>query len=116
MKTLPAEPESFQGWPNRATRAVNLWITNDETDYRYWADQARAAFDDAHDSISPHVPHAIAKAHNKAISTLAERLENHYYAVLLDRLEPSLDSDLMACALAKVEWAAVAEALLDNPA
>ena len=33
--------EKYNGWHNRATWAFNLWITNNEGDYRYWIEEAK---------------------------------------------------------------------------
>ena len=37
--------EKFYGWSNYETWSVNLWLSNEEGTYNYWAEQADGAAD-----------------------------------------------------------------------
>lgn len=89
----------YNGWTNYETWLVNLWMSNDEGSYLYWAEEAKG-YDDAH--------------------ALADALKDHHEEWYLDavgeNLHSSLLSDLLGAAFSSVNWIEIAEHLLYDAA
>ena len=43
--------ETYEGWSNRETWAINLHISNNEGDYRYFCDVARECIEDTEGNV-----------------------------------------------------------------
>lgn len=93
------EPTTYEGWHNRETWAVNLWLNNDEPTYneaRYIARNRATVYESEQD--------------------LAEYTENQ----VLDRLvggecpPASLALDLLQGALGSVDWREIVEGLREE--
>lgn len=101
--------ERFNGWSNRETYLVHLWISNDEPSMKYWEDNAVEAWDEA-------AADRFFSRKENAARHLAERLKD----VIMDGAgELGLGlvyGDLLRSALEEVNWGEVAKALLDGAA
>ena len=96
----------YEGWSNRATWAVNLWISNEEPSYRHWTHAAQSALADATHEADP--AHSPARIVLDAIALLATRMESELESEAPE-LGPTLWSDLMSHALASVNWYEIAQ-------
>lgn len=86
----------YNGWTNKATWLVKLWIDNDQGEQDYWLSEAKNSPD---------------------IYTLEQALIDYHEEQLLGlRGSNGLGSDLMSWALALVDWAAIARALIEDAA
>lgn len=82
-----SELEECNGWTNRPTWLVHLWLTNDETIYRVASDTAAQG---------------------------AKALES-FVSELVDPEGGSMGSDLLQWALSFVNWPEIVEALVPEP-
>jgi hypothetical protein len=80
----------YNGWTNRETWLVNLWLDNDKSQ-RYFITAAGAL----------------------SVSDLAAALED-YYASTLPELPAGLYADLLAGAVARINWREIAQKLSDD--
>lgn len=101
----------YNGWTNYETWAVNLWLSNEQSSADYWADAARDAVDAAPDCKQ--VLAEIWKSEQAARYSLANRLESE-----ISESSPisgsSLYADLMGAALQEVNWAEIAQHMIDD--
>lgn len=86
--------EIYNGWTNRETWLVNLWITNDEATYDTVRDIVRMANSDKAESLP-------CDALESFVDEMQEDLD----------MKPSMFSDLITAALARVNWREIAESL-----
>lgn len=89
--------EKYNGWANYYTWAVNLWLTNEEVEYKYYCNLAR--------EISG------GGATDPAIE-LADILKTDIEDGAPD-LAPGMYSDLLGAALGRVNYDEIARAFLD---
>jgi len=89
--------ETYNGWTNKATWLVKLWIDNDQGSQEYWLDQARAPLNDYN------------------LGGLVATLEAEFDegADTNTNLQ-GVYSDLMSYALGSVNWHEIAEALIED--
>jgi hypothetical protein len=80
----------YNGWTNRETWLVNLWLDNDQSQ-RYFIMAAGAL----------------------SVSDLSAALED-YYASTLPELPAGLYADLLAGAAARINWREIAQKLSDD--
>jgi len=88
----------YNGWTNYETWVINLWMRNDESQYNYWAEQAREALEDSKSAFRT--------------SDLARKLWKKHREPL-----PKLSgfaSDILSAALAEVDWHSIAEGLIEG--
>ena len=103
--------DTYNGWTNYETWAVNLWLENDKRTWEYWWDEARR-----HWAEAPECEQVKA-----GTWTIEQAARFNFVDQLKDELEEgspiteaSLYSDLLNAALSKVNWYEVAEAFLDG--
>jgi hypothetical protein len=82
--------EQYNGWTNRETWLANLWLDNDQSQ-----------------------THFLTVAAKLSVSDLAEALED-YYASTLPQLPAGLYADLLAGAVARIDWREIAKRLSDD--
>lgn len=83
--------ETYNGWTNKATWLVKLWIDNDQSEQESWLEEAKTV----------------------NVYQLADKLKDFY-----EEENPvsgsSVWSDLMSWALAMVNWDEIAKALVED--
>ena len=84
--------ETYNGWANRETWSVNLWLTNDEGAYAYLRDATRRALDSLPD-------------HTAARTVLADLLRDEVPTSGIVRDEMSWH---------RVDWHEIADAALEE--
>jgi hypothetical protein len=81
---------SYNGWSNRETWLANLWLDNDQSQ-----------------------GHFLKVAGEVSVSDLAEALED-YYTSTLPELPSGLYADLLAGAVARIDWREIAKRMADD--
>ena len=81
----------YNGWTNRATWLVKLWIDNEQAMYFYWQDEAQNA---------------------DSSNQLAKDIERYYQDIAPEHI--GLFADLLTSALAEVNWHEIAKSLLND--
>lgn len=103
---------SYQGWENYETWCVKLWIDNEESSYTYWQEAAEESWDNAPEDEN--TLDGTWSLSETARFRLADRLkeETEEGNPLADA--GSMWSDLLGAALSEVNWAEIANALLEE--
>lgn len=96
------ENQKHNGWTNYETWAVALWLDNEEPSYRYWRAVARDTVQIC-DRQNEH--------REEALNVLTDRLKEEIHDTLMSGVA-DLTSDLVASALAEVNWLEIAEHLI----
>ena len=94
---------SYNGWNNRMTWQVKLWIDNDEGSQSYWLSAARYA-DIRHGEMATYM--------------LSQRLRDEHTedAYLYLKVSGGWVSDLLQSALDQVDWYEIAQSLMEEVA
>lgn len=99
---------TYNGWTNKATWLVNIWIDNDQGEQEFWLGQAREFKDAGYADYDASI-----LTHEQATRyALADSLKD-YYEAQVEPIPAGLFSDLLYWALADVDWDAIAGYLLD---
>lgn len=100
----------YNGWTNYETWLVNLWMDNEESSAKYWAECARAALEQAEET-----PSAVYRmtgnkpftTEERAVLALEKQLQNEHEEAL-----PELEgfvADLLNAAMSEVNWHEIAQ-------
>lgn len=92
LQAMLNKTEKYEGWTNKPTWIVNLWLSNDEPLYR----QTRQLVADNKDRDLPKI------------------LEEFVGSLLPLAMEANLYADLITWALSYVNWEEIAEAWLEE--
>ncbi len=85
----------YNGWTNKTTWLVKLWIDNEQSSQDYWLERASNV--------------------DGQIYTLESELMDYFQDEMLPKgLENGLYSDLLMSALAEVNWAEIARSLIED--
>ena len=101
--------QTYNGWRNYETWAVNLWIGNDEPSDCYWNDAADDCWEAAELRTEKYWNRSEA-----ARFYLADRLKATIEDQRPDTDSASLYTDLLGAALSEVCWEDIADALLED--
>ena len=93
------ETETYNGWKNYPTWAVNLWLSNDERLY----DLTRQLVIDGYDESDP-----------QSRVWIADALKGWVREDLTPDLSASFAADLLGFALDQVDWLEIADAWLED--
>lgn len=91
------EDNKYQGWTNRETWLVKLWIDNEQESYLLWRERTRV----------------IQKTSNRsnAINILTTELK-HWCDEIEPELKHGMFADLLSTAIGRVEWYEIAQSML----
>ena len=106
--------DTYNGWTNYPTWAVNLWLSNDEGLYDETSYRARDA--SSHAPEDENVENGIWTVAQTAKFRLAESLKDWVSDELAPDLGATFAADLLGWALAHVDWDEIAEAWLSDVA
>ena len=82
---------TYNGWTNKATWLVKLWMDNDQSSYFYWLDQA---------------------INTANCYQLADEIEHFHLDIAPENI--GLFTDLLSTALSEVNWFEIAKSLLND--
>ena len=105
------ETEKYNGWTNYETWAVNLWISNVESSYRYWRKQAALQRKKAVECSR--VKDGIWTEGKAAVFHLADQMRDEI-SEETPELEASVYSDLLSSALGEVNWEEIAGSWMED--
>ena len=82
---------TYNGWTNKATWLVKLWMDNDQSAYSYWREQVNK---------------------NTDSYQLADELEHYHQDISSEQV--GLFADLLTSSLAEVNWHEIAQSLIND--
>jgi len=100
--------KTFNGWKNRETWAVALWIDSDEVEQKFWVEEAESQLRVTRENCDPRI-----KSRESAVYSLARHLEDEFtsYSPLV---AANVYSDLLNGALENVDWREIAAHLIEG--
>jgi hypothetical protein len=101
----------YNGWTNYETWCVNMWLTNDETSYRHWSDEAHRHMTEA--PASQRVKEWGYSIQEAARCALAEQLQETIEEGAILGVA-SLYTDLLNASFGEVNWHEIADEWLDD--
>lgn len=113
METVETKDETFEGWKNYPTWAVNLWLSNDELLYREALERAENEMQEARldDNVALHEIWTIEQATRYRV---ADMLKDWVTDDLAPDLGASFAADLLGYALDCVDWHEIADAWIEQ--
>jgi len=109
VMTMTDNDNTYNGWANYETWAVDLWLSNDAGSYTYWQEQAMTSLEHATGERDGAI-------YNLA-TMLADEMESGACLALGsedDTLPATLFADLITAALGAVDWREIAEHLITD--
>ncbi len=107
-----AQDETYNGWSNYPTWAVNLWLSNDRALYEQAREMAgQAAYDAPEDD---NVSDGIWTVQETARFRLADTFKEWVVDDLSPDLGATFAADLLGYALGEVDWHEIADAWLED--
>lgn len=97
---------TYEGWSNVFTWAVNLYISNDRYSYDHWLDLAKSCYIKAHNEV--HVSTLIS-SETIAVMEFAQALKDYLNDANPLATQSSLFSDLMSNAISLVDTYEIAQ-------
>ena len=111
LKGVVIVSETCNGWSSYETWCVNVWLTNEESRFRYWREQAVKALAQA--TVEATQPGD--NAAELAAQILADQIEEEFEETNpRDDYEPGVWIALLDAALCEVRWFEIAQSLLDS--
>lgn len=110
------EDKTYNGWTNYETWVVNLWIGNEEGDYRYWQAAAQECYDEAGEGVSAYAKFTgreIFTREERAVLALEKQLKSEIEENAPD-LGASMFADLLNAAMSEVNWHEIAAGMIDG--
>ena len=104
---MPAD-ETYNGWKNYPTWAVNLWLSNDEGLYDEAIRRAQQPM------IAPGDRSALAEEFKEWITSLGVSVVNRYAGDAATGDPTGFGADLYGWALAQVDWHEIADAWIES--
>lgn len=108
----PPTDDTHQGWANYATWAVHLWLSNDQGTWEFCRDMAREAVEDAEECDQ--VNEGIWTQEQARRFMLADRLKDYLAESNPLNDHPSAFADILGAVLDDVNYAEIADALLED--
>ena len=110
------ENQTYNGWENKPTWLIKLWVDNSEGDQDYWREVCTEVINDAIEDITDIDDEDMLQAIGQIDQQLRDELENGSGDILESSGAglSSFWSDLLGWALAMVNWGEVACALYDD--
>lgn len=99
QQTRNMDNEKYNGWTNRETWLIKLWIDNEQETHFYWR---RVAIDFRNREQPDEAKRSVARRLQQTFETQSPVIKHGMYA------------DLLSTAIARVEWFEIAEAMLDD--
>ena len=97
----------YNGWTNYETWNVNLWLTNDQSEYENWIEVACS-----HLYFSDGLEGDESTCAERAENSLANELSNDFDERIPDGLTGAY-KDLLGAALSEVNWGEIAKHLIE---
>jgi hypothetical protein len=104
MSTVETKDETYNGWANYPTWAVNLWLENDEALYRETLERVSNAVAGSFTQYEWETPEQVAR------SAVADMLKDWVRDDLTPDLGATFAADLLGYALDCVDWFEIADA------
>lgn len=109
--------DTYEGWTNRETWCVKLWIDNDQGTHEYWRDQVRFLLSEEGQAAHRDRWFGMHKDSPKLVAAFAleEQLKEEIEEEASEIMEtPSLLADLLSGAYARVNWREIAQTMVTD--
>lgn len=101
---MTKDEEGYQGWTNRPTWIVNLWLSNEEHSYLYWRHAAKDAI-----LKSKKEKHEVWTPEQHALFTLEDRMRREFQDQIPTQLRNGVYRDLLNHVIDDVNFKEIAE-------